>query len=441
MESKEQQSFFDLDLTEVLKPTWEKVIYLFIFLLAVVSRFWDLGARAMSHDESLHALYSYYLYDGTGYTHSPMMHGPFLFHANALIYFLFGDSDYTARIVPALFGVFMVFTPLLLRRWLGRTGALITAILLLISPSILFYSRYIRNDIYILVWTMLLIAALFQFIQDRKRGWFYLGAAVLMLSLTTKENAYIFGFLGLVFIVEAVIWERTRSRNQVWLYLGGAVLSIVLLFAGYALMRAPVEAAAASNGAEAADAAGGALKLLSALVIVIGGTIPMALISATIIPSRHPRPSTAEEALRSLTWQAWLIAVLIMFLIYALLFTTFFTNPAGLVTGVGGSISYWLAQQEVQRGGQPWYYYLLVLPMYEFLPLLFSIVAAIYFLVLGLARKARGRAPGAMEAGTNRALDPSPSTPIWNRWMVARRSHLRRNRLRYHRGTCCLLPF
>ncbi len=54
-----------------------------------------------------------------------------------------------------------------------------------------------------------------------------------------------------------------------------------------------------------------------------------------------------------------------MFVIYALLFTTFFTNPVGLGTGVFGSISYWLAQQEVQRGGQPWYYYFLVLTMYE----------------------------------------------------------------------------
>ena len=53
------------------------------------------------------------------------------------------------------------------------------------------------------------------------------------------------------------------------------------------------------------------------------------------------------------------MAIVIMFLIYALLFTTFFTNPVGLGTGVFGSISYWLAQQEVQRGGQPWYYYFL----------------------------------------------------------------------------------
>ncbi len=391
MELSERPTFFDTPLVELLKPNWEKAIYVTILLVAVVSRFWDLGTRAMSHDESLHALYSYYLYNGTGYTHSPMMHGPFLFHANALIYFLFGDTDYTARIVPALFGVFMVMSPLLLRRWLGRLGAVVTSVLLLISPSILYYSRYIRNDIYIAVWTMLLIAAFFYFIRERNPRWFYLGAAVLMLSLTTKENAYIFGFIGLVFILEAWIWERSRKSTRLWLTVVGVILSMVLLVAAYLLGRVP------AAEAETAEAAGAVLKLVSAVVMVIGGTIPAVLLTAILIPSRYPQRSSVEEAVRSLSWQSWLIAAIVMFLIYTLLFTTFFTNPAGLVTGIGGSISYWLAQQEVERGGQPWYYYFLLLAMYEFVPLLFGVVATIYYLVKGVPGEP-GRRPTAKGA-------------------------------------------
>jgi uncharacterized protein (TIGR03663 family) len=396
MELSERPSFFDTPLVELLKPNWEKAIYLTIFLVAVVSRFWDIGTRAMSHDESLHALYSYYLYNGTGYSHSPMMHGPFLFHANALIYFLFGDTDYTARIVPALFGVFMVMSPLLLRRWLGRLGAMVTSILLLISPSILYYSRYIRNDIYIAVWTMLLIAAFFHFIRERNPRWFYLGAAVLMLSLATKENAYIFGFIGLVFILEAFLWERARKSTRIWLTVGGLILSVVLLVAAYFLGRVP------APEAETAEAASAILKLISAVVMVIGGTIPAVLITAILIPSRYPLRSSVEEAVRSLSWKAWLIAAIVMFLIYALLFTTFFTNPAGLITGIGGSISYWLAQQEVERGGQPWYYYFLLLPMYEFVPLLFGVVATVYYLLRGApgrATKERAAKPAKGDAG------------------------------------------
>jgi uncharacterized protein (TIGR03663 family) len=377
MGQEERTSFFDRPVTDLLKPDWEKLIYFAIFLLAVVSRFWDLGARAMSHDESLHALYSYYLYNGSGYVHNPMMHGPFLFHANALIYFLFGDDDFTARIVPALFGIFMVMSPLLLRRWLGRLGAILTSILLLISPSFLYYSRYIRNDIYIAVWTILLIAGLFHFIRSRKPGWFYLGAAVLMLSLATKENAYIFGYIGLLFIVQVILWERVRPRQQLFLYVGGGLLSLILLVIAFFLGRIPVEAA------EGVEAATGVMKLVVAVVTVVGGSLPAVLISASLLRSRHPRPSSIEEAIRTLTWQNWLVAAILMFVIYALLFTTFFTNPLGLGTGIFGSISYWLAQQEVQRGGQPWYYYLLLLPMYEFVPLLFSLAATLYYLIRG----------------------------------------------------------
>jgi uncharacterized protein (TIGR03663 family) len=398
MELEKTTSFFDKPLAELLKPDWEKMIYLLIFLLAVVSRFWDLGARAMSHDESLHALYSYYLYNGSGYVHNPMMHGPFLFHANALIYFLFGDDDFTARIVPALFGIFMVMSPLLLRRWLGRLGAVVTSILLLISPSFLYYSRYIRNDIYIAVWTILLIAGLFHFIRSHKPAWFYLAAAVLMLSLATKENAYIFGYIGLVFILQVVLWERVRPRQQLYLYVGGGVLSLILLVIAFFLGRLPVEAA------EGAEAAGGVMKLVVAVVTVVGGSLPAALISASLLRSRHPRPSSIEEAIRTLTWQNWLVALILMFVIYALLFTTFFTNPLGLGTGIFGSISYWLAQQEVQRGGQPWYYYLLLLPMYEFVPLILSVIATVYYLIRGT------RSRPQVETAEGEA-DPPPETP------------------------------
>ncbi|MFC2016063.1 flippase activity-associated protein Agl23 [Chloroflexota bacterium] len=401
MEMHEKTRFYDKPLVELIEPNWEKLIYLLISVAAVVSRFWDLGARAMSHDESLHALYSYYLYNGTGYTHTPMMHGPFLFHANALVYFLFGDSDYSARIVPALFGVFLVLSPILLRRWLGRTGAILTSLFLLISPSVLYYSRYIRNDVYIAVWTIVLIAALFHFLRDHRPSWFYLGAVVLMLSLTTKENAYIFGYIGLVFIIEAYLWERVKARNQLWLYVGGGVLTVLLMVLGSFMGRPPAE------GVEAAEAAGGAMELLTAIVVVISGTIPAVLLSALIIPSRYPRRSSVEKAIRSLPWQTWLVAILVMFIIYALLFTTFFTNPAGLVTGIGGSISYWLAQQDVQRGGQPWYYYLLLLPMYEFVPLLFSLVAMLYYLVKGVWDKANVRRAEKAEASdASQDMDP-----------------------------------
>jgi hypothetical protein len=166
----------------------------------------------------------------------------------------------------------------------------------------------------------LMIAALFHLIEDRKPGWFFLGAAVLVLSMTTMENSYIFGFIGLVFIVELVLWERLSPRKQVWLYLGGAVLALGLLAVAMLLARAPAAEPAAEGTAQTSAAA---MKLVVSVITVLGGTIPAVLLSASLLRSRYPRPSSVEEAIRALSWQHWVLAAVVMFLIYTLLFTTF----------------------------------------------------------------------------------------------------------------------
>jgi hypothetical protein len=51
-------------------------------------------------------------------------------------------------------------------------------------------------------------------------------------------------------------------------------------------------------------------------------------------------------------------------------------QPDGVGTGLIGSLGYWLEQQEVRRGNQPQYYYLtVILPMYEYLPAIGSMLA------------------------------------------------------------------
>ncbi|NTV63996.1 MAG: TIGR03663 family protein, partial [Oscillochloris sp.] len=76
----------------------------------------------------------------------------------------------------------------------------------------------------------------------------------------------------------------------------------------------------------------------------------------------------------------WLVALVIFLTIYALFFTAFFTNLLGLVTGTSGSLLYWLAQHNVQRGGQPWYYYLVELVIYEPLLLVGASMGFIFLL-------------------------------------------------------------
>src|SRR5438477_1045804 len=69
---------------------WELIFYVGLFVAAVLTRFVNLGDRVMSHDESLHVKYSLDLEKSGNFQHTPLMHGPLLFHMTALMYFLFG---------------------------------------------------------------------------------------------------------------------------------------------------------------------------------------------------------------------------------------------------------------------------------------------------------------------------------------------------------------
>ena len=67
-------------------------------------------------------------------------------------------------------------------------------------------------------------------------------------------------------------------------------------------------------------------------------------------------------AMLGILWnrREWLVFALIFWFVLAVLFTTVFTNGVGLGSGVWQSLGYWVAQQDVGRGAQPWYYYGLI---------------------------------------------------------------------------------
>ena len=68
------------------------------------------------------------------------------------------------------FGVILVMLPIGFRPWLGRLGALLASVLLLISPVVLHYSRHLRHDVFNAVFTVLMFIALFQFLREHLAG-------------------------------------------------------------------------------------------------------------------------------------------------------------------------------------------------------------------------------------------------------------------------------
>lgn len=142
----------------------EQWLWIGVILLATILRFWDLGAKPLHHDESMHAFFSLtFARNPASYQYDPLLHGPFQFHAEGFIFMvilaaerIFGVggaagnpwiNDATARILPAIFGIGIVVLPLGLRRQLGHIGALVAALLLAVSPTFVYFSRFLREDI------------------------------------------------------------------------------------------------------------------------------------------------------------------------------------------------------------------------------------------------------------------------------------------------------
>src|SRR5581483_8127974 len=158
---------------------WEVAAYAVLALVAGGLRFWNLGARAYHHDESLHGFFSYgftkglrdfFTFDGPSdtYKHVPFMHGPFQFIGNGTVMAIFGDGDYQGRILAAVMGTGLVLLPFLLRRQLGKFGALAASALIAFSPTLMYYSRFTREDIYTAFWTLGLVCFMWRYLASRE---------------------------------------------------------------------------------------------------------------------------------------------------------------------------------------------------------------------------------------------------------------------------------
>ena len=167
--------------------------------VAVISRYWNLGDRPLHHDESIHAYQSWTLSRGGDWRYDPAYHGPFLYYLNALVYKIFGATDATARYAPAFFGLILIAFAFPLARWIGRTAAGAYAVFVLLTAHFLYFSRFIREDLYSLVFTLGTIVAFQRFLETDRARWLLGSAACFAFAGVTKENAYMTGVLFVVY--------------------------------------------------------------------------------------------------------------------------------------------------------------------------------------------------------------------------------------------------
>lgn len=438
------------------KITPELILISIILILTILSRFIGLGWRVMSHDEVNHVVPSYSFYQGSGYSHDPVTHGPLQFHLVAASYYLFGDSDFSSRIPAALFSIATVaFVLISWRRYLGKTGALLAGLFFMISPYILFYGRYTRNEAFIGLYGVIMLYAVLRYLEQGKNSTLYLFTAMVALHFITKETSFIYTaeiliFLALVFLkdVTKAAWKKANSRN---VFILAVLVALFFLMAalGIAVINAkaaPSEIPATTDTTAAATVTPNPLNYalyallgLAVVSVAIGLVVlfsnlgmkelrkirsfDLLLVTFTLIlpqliafpiklagwdPLDYSQPGLIRTSIMliisvllavgiGMLWKPkiWAINAAIFYGLFTVFYTSLFTNGQGFFTGLVGSLGYWLAQQAVNRGTQPWYFYALIqIPMYEYLAALGTIVG----LVIGIKYKLLSTLPGVSPA-------------------------------------------
>jgi uncharacterized protein (TIGR03663 family) len=474
-----QTSWLDRPLSSILPAlTPETLLFLLILLLATFSRLYNLGVRAVSHDETSHIFYSWQYAHGLGYQHTPTTHGPLQFHLVALSFLLFGDNEFTARLPHAIASILTILLLWNWRRYLGRAGTLVAAGLMLISPYMLSYGRYARNEAFVALLGVLTLYSILRYFELGKNRYLYLLVLATALHFTAKETAFIYTAQALIYLAFFLVLRIARKSwtRPILLKAFLAMLAIGILIFGAGIgisifnrsqpASDALQTVAPSIPGQtiAADAAAGrlppftlivAIGLLAFLVAVILLILGygwenlrrerafdmLVLLGTFVLPQLAPFVANAFgwnpldyaftwpgwnlaaiwaqvpartaavllvlailSVILGLLWdkKRWLISAALFWVPYTLLYTSLLTNWQGFFTGVVGSLGYWLAQQGVQRGGQPWYYYTFIqIPLYEFLPAIGVLLAAWY----GFRRREPAPLPRTEEISPLRADD------------------------------------
>ncbi|MDD1664635.1 MAG: TIGR03663 family protein [Methanomicrobiales archaeon] len=195
--------------------TFERIFFL-ILALTVLLRFSRLDLKLFHHDEAIHAWFSYRLLHEGVWAYDPSYHGPLLYYVTAGMFWLFGDGDVVGRIVPSLLGTLIVALvyPLYRMGYLDKRQTLVGALFLSLSPDLVYFSRFLRHDIFMLFFVMLLLVTLLAYIETGIR-WYGLGVAIAIAGgMTCKEEFPVILLIFAIYFIYAAWKGRIRLPDR-----------------------------------------------------------------------------------------------------------------------------------------------------------------------------------------------------------------------------------
>ena len=225
-------------------------IFLLIFLLTLFLRFWQLDLKLLHHDEAIHSWFSYELLKTGAWAYDPSYHGPFLYYVTAGMFSLFGDSDLVARLLPSLFGSLLIPLVYCIYRigYIDKKQTIFAALLLALSPDMVYFSRFLRHDIFMLFFSLLLLVAILYYLEYGKTRFAIIAAIAMAGGLCCKEEMPVIILIFVSFFAYT-IWRGTFRLPHGWKYdvTLGAFIVFVLMSVMYSAFGNHIETLIGQN--------------------------------------------------------------------------------------------------------------------------------------------------------------------------------------------------
>ncbi|AGB03508.1 flippase activity-associated protein Agl23 [Methanoregula formicica] len=196
--------------------TFER-IFLLLLIIAFVLRFLLLDFKLLHHDEAIHSWFSYQLLTESTWAYDPSYHGPFLYFVTAGMFSAFGASDLVARLLPSLFGLLLIPLVYSIYRlgYISKNQTLLASLFIAISPDMVYFSRFLRHDIFMLFFTFLLVVALFYYFERKQSRFAIIAAIATAGALCCKEEMPILLIIiGSFFFI--TLWQGRFSLPAPW---------------------------------------------------------------------------------------------------------------------------------------------------------------------------------------------------------------------------------
>ncbi len=361
-----------------IRMNWRTVLWISLFLFILFSRFHDLGDKPFHHDESLYAKYIWNFHVGQGYEYDPMQHGPFMFHASQVTLFLFGVTNYTVRILPALTGIALFFLLFFARNLFPKDLALFSGWLFAINPVFMYFQRFLRHDAFFSLFSIMVLIFIIAWLKTRQTAYVYATAASLSILFCIKENAFVTLLILFTFAFFKILCDmfipmedgkkpglKAVSMNMSRYPMLTKVIGFISLwgfsFVAYALLTT-LEVESFARNVHTYWYFIFALFIIYAIVIVLLGE-----------KARSGEPDRKIMGLPAgffYDGHIFALGLLIFIGIFILLYTTFFTNfKNGFWGGIYEWFEYWLHQHSIARIRGPFHYYHHQMLIYAFIPL------------------------------------------------------------------------